>query len=188
MTNDKKKTIRQRPMVNLRRRGEDGGSAILGEFFVMLYFTTWPALACCRINKIFSLKEDPVTRIFVSFLLFTFAVPSLIAAGDPVKDQQQRAASVLEQAVKADPNNAELWAHLGFAYRKEGQIDQATNAFTQAASLNPNSTDALYMLGLIYESKHQTQEAIQAWKKYLTIETDKNKREMAENHIHHLSE
>jgi cytochrome c-type biogenesis protein CcmH/NrfG len=129
-----------------------------------------------------------VNRIFPSFLLFILTAAPLAAAGEPVKEQQARATSVLEQAVKADPNNAELWAHLGFAYRKSGQIDQAEGAFSKAAALNPNSSDALYMLGLIYESKHRTQDALQAWKKYLALENDPNKRATAENHIHHLSQ
>ena len=111
------------------------------------------------------------------------------ASGDPgsPQDQEERATTALLQAVKSDPNNAELWTHLGFAYRKTGQLDQAVDAFNKAATLNPRSTDALYMLGIIYESRHQTQDALRAWKAYVAIETDPTKKSTAENHIQHLS-
>ena len=50
------------------------------------------------------------------------AVPALT-------DNRQEAVSKLEQDVKSSPNNPELWLHLGFAYRKADQIDQAQSAF-----------------------------------------------------------
>ena len=102
--------------------------------------------------------------------------------------QKERAVSALEQDIKTDPNNAELWLHLGFAYCKLDNIDQAQNAFERAALLNPQAKDAYFMLGLIYESKHQKQEAEKAWKSYLAVEKDPEKRAVAEKHIHHLSQ
>ncbi len=114
-------------------------------------------------------------------LTFTHAT---VSAQDP----KDRAVSALEQDVKADPNNAELWVHLGFAYRKAGQIDQAQSAFEKAVTLNPRSTDPYFMLGLIYESKNLNDKAQDAWQKYLSGETDPTKRAMAEKHIHHLSQ
>ncbi len=105
-------------------------------------------------------------------------------AGDP----RERAASALEQSLKTDPNNPELWVHLGFAYRKLGQIDQAQSAFEKATHLNPQNTEAFYMLGLIYESKHETQAAQKAWQSYLLAEKDVEKRAVAEKHLHHLSQ
>ena len=106
-------------------------------------------------------------------------------AADP---QQERAATALEQDLKTDPDNAELWLHLGFAYRKMDKIDQARQAFEKASALNPHERDAYYMLGLIYESQHNTAAAQKVWKEYLSAETDANKRAVAEKHIHHLSQ
>jgi cytochrome c-type biogenesis protein CcmH/NrfG len=105
-----------------------------------------------------------------------------------VREAKERAVSALEQDLKTDPNNSELWLHLGFAYRKLGKIDQAQNAFEKASTLNPHESDAYYMLALIYESKHQTEQAKKAWQDYLAAETDKTKRDVAEKHIHHLSQ
>jgi cytochrome c-type biogenesis protein CcmH/NrfG len=103
-------------------------------------------------------------------------------------EQKETAAATLEQDVKAHPTNPELWMHLGFAYRKVGQIDLAQNAFEKAASLDPKNDDALYMLGLIYEKKHMTQDAKRVWKQYLDIAPDAGKRSDAEKHLHHLSQ
>jgi cytochrome c-type biogenesis protein CcmH/NrfG len=117
------------------------------------------------------------------------AAPAARAA-DPASpaDQKARTVAALEQDVKTDPSNAELWLHLGFAYRKSEKIDQALEAFQKAAALNPRETDAFYMLALIYESKHDKPAAQKAWKDYLAGETDAAKRSVAEKHIHHLSQ
>jgi len=109
------------------------------------------------------------------------AVPALT-------DNRQEAVSKLEQDVKSSPNNPELWLHLGFAYRKADQIDQAQSAFQKTLSLDPNNREAMAMLALINEKKNQKSEAIRLWKNYLAIETDPTKRDMAEKHIHVLSQ
>jgi cytochrome c-type biogenesis protein CcmH/NrfG len=136
-------------------------------------------------------KEDSVTSIRLQRVLPLLAAftcllfPSPVRAADP---QKERAVSALEEDLKTDPNNAELWLHLGFAYRKLGKIDQAQNAFEKVSSLNPNEKDAFFMLGLIYESKNQKDAAEKAWKSYLAAETDAGKRSIAQKHIHHLSQ
>ncbi len=140
-------------------------------------------------------KEGPVKsmnsvyfRYCLGALLMGF--PALAHAADSasVGAQQERAVSALEQDLKTDPNNAELWLHLGFAYRKLNKIDQAQSAFEKVIALAPNNKDASFMLGLIYESKNMKPEAEKAWKSYLAAETDHEKREIAEKHIHHLSQ
>ena len=122
-------------------------------------------------------------------LLFALALNATALAADSASSpDRERAVSVLEQAVKSDPHNAELWLHLGFAYRKLGQTDQSQGAFEKASALDPHNRDALYMLGLIYEKKHQTQDAQRVWKAYLATETDATKRSDAEKHLHHLEQ
>jgi cytochrome c-type biogenesis protein CcmH/NrfG len=109
-------------------------------------------------------------------------------AASATAEDKERAVTALQQATKADPNNSELWLHLGFAYRKTGDVDQAQSAFEKAHSLDPHNPDAMYMLGLIYEKKHQTAEAKKIWTEYLQSETDAAKRSDAEKHIHQLSQ
>jgi cytochrome c-type biogenesis protein CcmH/NrfG len=137
------------------------------------------------VNIIRLCRSSPKLGLLLPLL---FACPAIAAEAASAGEQRERASAVLEQAVKTDPNNAELWLHLGFAYRKTGQMDQAQSAFEKAASLDPRNRDALYMLGLIYEKKHQTQDALRVWKEYLAVETDASKRGVAEKHIHHLNQ
>ncbi len=119
-------------------------------------------------------------------LLLIAALSSIGLTNDTA--QKERTVTALEQDLKTDPTNAELWLHLGFAYRKLDQVDNAQRAFEKASSLNPRNREALYMLGLIYEKKNQTQAALQAWKRYVAEETDPEKRSVGEKHIHHLSQ
>src|SRR6266700_6557792 len=102
-------------------------------------------------------------RLGLVALFFTFST-SARAASPAADGPQTRAASALEEDIKADPNNPELWLHLGFAYRKLNKIDQAQSAFEKVVSLTPNNKDAYFMLGLIYESKNMKPEAEKAWK------------------------
>jgi cytochrome c-type biogenesis protein CcmH/NrfG len=131
-------------------------------------------------------KED-VMKKWVMVLLM-LASPVLAAEAPAAGDSKERAVSSLELAVKNDPQNAELWGHLGFAYRKLDRLDAARDAFEKASSIDPQNRDALYMLGLIYEKDGRKQDALRVWKQYLTLVTDPEKRNMAENHIHHLSQ
>ncbi len=124
--------------------------------------------------------------VLAAFL--AFAVPARAANPASSTADRARAASALEDDLKTDPNNAELWLHLGFAYRKLDKIDKAQSAFEKVIALSPNNKDASFMLGLIYESKNMKPEAVKAWKSYLAAETDHEKREIAEKHIHHLSQ
>jgi cytochrome c-type biogenesis protein CcmH/NrfG len=122
--------------------------------------------------------------IIVSFMI---SIPILWLRAAPA-DDKEKAVAVLEQAVKTNPNNSEIWVHLGFAYRKAEKIDQARDAFEKAASLNPQTTEAYYMLGLIYESQHNTAAAIKAWQNYLASEKDSEKRAIAQKHLHVLGQ
>src|SRR5690349_5776924 len=101
------------------------------------------------------------------FILFTLPfLTGLVAFGwaNANTDSQQRAVEALQKAIQSDPQNAELWTHLGFAQRKLDQLDAAAVSFEKAVSLNPSSQESLYMLGLIYEKLKRPQEALRVWK------------------------
>ncbi len=133
------------------------------------------------------MKKDTFKKTIMFILLASlyFSLAQKVMA-----DQQdkERAVTALNEVIKKDPNNAELWLHLGFAYRKINKISQAQQAFEKTAELNPENQEALFMLGLIYEKNKQTQKALKAWKQYLSVSTDPEKRSLAEKHIHHLSQ
>jgi cytochrome c-type biogenesis protein CcmH/NrfG len=124
-----------------------------------------------------------IRRASLPFVLSLLLPIGLIGAEN---SPRERAAAAIEQALKTDPNNAELWVHLGFAHRKQGQIDQAQTAFEKARSLDPRTKEALYMLGLIYEKKGRKTDAQRAWQDYLAAETDPIKKADAEKHLQEL--
>lgn len=127
------------------------------------------------------------SHILPALLLGLLAAGALAVVGR-ADDAKERAAASLEQSLKSDPQNAELWVHLGFAYRKLERLDPAREAFEKAASLDAKNQEAWYMLGLIYEKQQKGQDALRAWRSYLAVVTDPEKRATAESHIHHLSQ
>jgi cytochrome c-type biogenesis protein CcmH/NrfG len=96
--------------------------------------------------------------------------------------------ATMEQSLRTNPANPQLWLQLGLAYRDAHNLDQAQNAFQRVLNLEPQNPDALYMLGLIYEKKGQTQEALRSWRQYLIVEKDPARRAIAEKHVHLLSQ
>lgn len=132
------------------------------------------------------------TPLFIGLCLTAVALGTLPAIrqvrAESPSPAKQDAVAALEQDVKSNPNNSELWLHLGFAYRKVGQVDSAQSAFQKAASLDPRNREAFYMLGLIYEKKNMTSDAQRAWTQYMQTETDPAKRAEAERHLHHLAQ
>jgi cytochrome c-type biogenesis protein CcmH/NrfG len=129
---------------------------------------------------------DSIRSIILSGALLTgFLVPPIFAANDP---NAASAIAALEQNVKTNPANPELWVHLGLAYRNNGDIDKAQNAFQRALSMDPRNSNAMFMLGLLYEKKGQKQEALTLWKQFLNVETNPGRRDVAARHIHQLSQ
>ena len=132
--------------------------------------------------------RSPYVPLSLAALFLALSISGRATESVDVAGQKERTVSALEEDVKRDPTNSELWVHLGFAYRKAGQINDAQKAFEKVTLLNPQSREAYSMLGLIYESKHMTPEAKKAWEQYLATETDAEKRAIAQKHIHHLSQ
>jgi cytochrome c-type biogenesis protein CcmH/NrfG len=113
-------------------------------------------------------------------------------AGNAVSNSQdsetQRAKTAIEEAIKKDPANSELWLHLGFIEKKLGNVEASQTAFEKCVSLNPKNADAYYMLGLIYEKKKMKDQAIGAWKSCLANTTEERVKEIARKHLSHLQQ
>ncbi|OGS12577.1 MAG: hypothetical protein A2234_06320 [Elusimicrobia bacterium RIFOXYA2_FULL_58_8] len=126
-----------------------------------------------------------------------FLIPALAATAQsaprqqketPVAREQLRTeAAAIEQQVKANPADTELYMKLGFAYSRLEQADDAQRAFEGAVNLEPKKAAAHYMLGLIYEKKGLRDKAIAAWKACLDNTQDPRMRDTATRHLHHLS-
>ncbi|MCD6451628.1 MAG: tetratricopeptide repeat protein [Acidobacteria bacterium] len=83
--------------------------------------------------------------------------------------------TLLEEAVKADPVNFELYLRLGNAYATRGREKEAVASFEKALLLNPRSSRVHYILGMwligrdYEEGVKHLREAISLYPKYLEL-------------------
>jgi cytochrome c-type biogenesis protein CcmH/NrfG len=130
------------------------------------------------------------------FAFFVAAAPTVAPAQSdegrwnsgkrPSIEELDKNAAALEEAVKRDSANVELYIRLGFTYAKLEKADEAQKAFETVVRLNPKRAIAHYMLGLIYEKKSLTEKAIAAWQACLENASEPHIRETALKHLHHL--
>lgn len=118
--------------------------------------------------------------------IFCAAVPVLWSLTDKQKQEFKTLAAAIEEDIKAEPKDAELYIKLGFIYSKLEEADKAQSAFEKAESLNPEKSIVHYMLGLIYEKKELKEKAIASWKKCLKYASKKKMKQTAEKHIKKL--
>ncbi|OGS08611.1 MAG: hypothetical protein A2270_02105 [Elusimicrobia bacterium RIFOXYA12_FULL_51_18] len=102
-------------------------------------------------------------------------------------EELKKTAADLEETVKQQPGNVELYIKLGFTYTRLEKADEAQKAFENAARLDPTKAITHYMLGLIYEKKGLKEKARAAWKTCLETAAEPHLRETARKHLHHLS-
>lgn len=113
---------------------------------------------------------------------------SVAAPAHAAREQDLREAiSVLEQAVKDHPANAELHTGLAFAYKKAGRADDSQREFESAVKNDPSKAEAHYMLGLIYEKNGQKDKAKAAWQACFDAASEPGMKETARSHLHLLS-
>lgn len=62
----------------------------------------------------------------------------------------QRALTLLQKVVQADPRNADAWNYIGFSHRKLRQFDQSLPAYQKALAVNPDHRGANEYLGELY--------------------------------------
>src|SRR5687768_17418148 len=86
-------------------------------------------------------------------------------------DELRKVRTVIETALKDDPQNSELWVHLGLVERKLDRVDAALEAFERAAKFNPQNANAHFMRGLAYEKKQDNIKALSAWEACLSVST-----------------
>ena len=57
---------------------------------------------------------------------------------------------LLEQVTETQPNNADAWNYLGFAYRSVERYDEAFAAYNKALLINPQHIGANEYMGELY--------------------------------------
>jgi len=84
------------------------------------------------------------------------AQTSLVAAKTAIDAGEfQKATAELRVALKAEPENADIWNMLGFSYRRMGAFDMAWDAYERALTINPNHRGANEYLGELYLQQGQ---------------------------------
>ena len=93
--------------------------------------------------------------------------------------QFDKAIEHLEQAKRADPNNAGIYADLGAAYLEKGKLDSNQDAFrlslenfNRALELKPNLREALFNRALLYQNQGLTEQAESDWRSYLKLDSE----------------
>ena len=128
--------------------------------------------------------------LLAAFLAAAAPTPAQAGPGDirtQSVEELKKTAADLEEAVKQQPENAELYIKLGFTYTRLERADDAMKAFENAARLAPARAITHYMLGLIYEKKGLKDKAIAAWTACLQNAVEPHLRETARKHLHCLS-
>jgi|ERR1051326_5044784 tetratricopeptide (TPR) repeat protein len=85
----------------------------------------------------------------------------------------------LEQAKRADANNASIYADLGAAYLEKGKLDTNQHVFrlslenfNRALELKPDLREALFNRALLYQSQGMNDQAESDWRSYLQRDSD----------------
>ncbi len=89
-------------------------------------------------------------------------VAVLMLEHSPEPDAWKQALEELNAEVKIDPRSAEAEYEVGEAYRKHGDLEQATAAFRRALRLQPKFVEARIGLAKALRQQKQTQEALDA--------------------------
>jgi len=94
--------------------------------------------------------------------------PAGAVANDLLSEQIDR----LSDAIKQNPNHADLHYRLGLLMRNRGQIEDAIRAFRKAVAINPTYMKALIKLGLALSDNDQQEEAVKVLQRAVEIQPD----------------
>jgi len=102
-----------------------------------------------------------------------------------LRNRDEKAVDVFEQATLADPNFAPAWAALAIAYQVDLQQDMAMQTAKTALELDPDNVDALDALASVLRAKMRWAEAEQYYERALTI--DPHSAELLEDYAEFLA-
>jgi Flp pilus assembly protein TadD len=103
-------------------------------------------------DKIIALKESPQTSL-------TNAIPSDLNDAQQFyqkglkelwQENWSSALTFFQKAKEKNPQDANVWFHVGYCYSSLGQYQDAIEAYKQATIINPDFAEAYYNLGIDY--------------------------------------
>lgn len=129
-------------------------------------------------RMLFRLRNN-VAVLFHTILCCTVALTAFSCATPPPKPLPDTSAlspsskiAVLQDAVEAQPENAEAHYELGNALFDLGRINEARMAYAEAVRLNPEHSGALCNLGLCQRYLGDISGAIESYEQALAIDPD----------------
>lgn len=79
------------------------------------------------------------------------------------------AITYLKKALGEDPQNPEIYRHLGLASFNLGQYEKALSYWTKAVELDPTNHQTLWNIGNLHEIEQRYEKAFQAYHQAATI-------------------
>jgi len=91
------------------------------------------------------------------------------AFGEAGRGNTDKAIAIIDDAVKAYPDDSRLYAARGAIYMNKGDIDSALGDFDRALSIDPNDDNVYTMRGIIYYKKRDFDKAMADCNKAISI-------------------
>jgi tetratricopeptide (TPR) repeat protein len=86
-----------------------------------------------------------------------FILKQIVSEGKKLGEENRwnEAEMKFREAVKIDPNSAELWSYLGYILDQKNDLDEAQKAFEKALEINPLYDTAIYNLSIVELKKNK---------------------------------
>ena len=85
------------------------------------------------------------------------------------KSVEEEETSAIDPIELKEPTDYDGFMQRGWAYRAQGNQDQAESDFRRAVSYSPESVDANYALGLVMKSQGNKEEAVELFNKSMEL-------------------
>lgn len=102
---------------------------------------------------------------------FFKAIVNLALMYDELKNFT-KAIEVFETAAALQPENAEVWSHMGNTYYAQRQYSKAMDLYRKSLSLQAEAPHALYSMGVAFADAGLFREAVNYWKRVTLAEPD----------------
>ncbi len=98
--------------------------------------------------------------------------PNNSGSGQSMNVNNQLLAHIAEEEAKAanDPNNADIWGHLGNLYFDTDQYEKSIEAYQKSLALAPNNTNRMTDMGTMYRANGQFDKALETYDKVLALD------------------
>lgn len=84
-----------------------------------------------------------------------------------LKGEYEDAVAEYKKTIEYNPQSAEAYNNMGFAYFDMGEVDKAIEAQNKALEINPNLPNGYFGLALAYDAKGDEEAALENWKNFI---------------------